>query len=110
VTYDLRPALAAAALDQTAVAAAAAVIVVAAVYRRSAGKYGARAERYAVLEAGHAAQNILLEAVALGLAAVPVGAFDDAAVKRALALPQEHEPLYLLAVGRPIDGPRGTAG
>lgn len=101
---DLRPALAAAALDQAAVAAAAAVIVVAAVYARNAGKYGVRGERYAALEAGHAAQNILLEAVALGLAAVPIGAFDDDAVKRVLALPNGHEPLYLIAVGRPAAG------
>lgn len=102
--HDLRPALAAAALDQSAVAAAAAVIVVSAVYGRSAARYGARAERYAVLEAGHAAQDILLEATALGLAAVPIGAFDDDAVKRVLALPHDHEPLYLLALGRPAGG------
>ncbi|HUP33232.1 MAG TPA: SagB/ThcOx family dehydrogenase [Gaiellaceae bacterium] len=98
---DLRPALAAAAFRQDVVAEAPAVFAVTAVYERSAAKYGARAERYAKLEAGHVAQNILLEAVALGLGAVAVGAFDDEAVQQALRLPSDHAPLYLVAVGAP---------
>jgi nitroreductase len=53
------------------------------------------------MDIGHAAGNLLLQAVALGLASVPVGAFDDAAVKQALALPQPEEPMYILPVGHP---------
>lgn len=98
---DVRPQLAAAALGQGAVAAAAAVFVVTAVYERTAVKYGARAERYVHLEAGHAAQNLLLQAVADGLAAVPIGAFVDADVQSVLTLPADHEPLYLVPVGYP---------
>lgn len=98
---DHRPELARAALGQAAVADAAAVFLVGAVYARTGVKYGARAERYATLEAGHAVQNLLLAAVALELAAVPIGAFDDERVASTLGLPGDESPLYLVAVGRP---------
>lgn len=99
---DLRPALARAALGQTAVSSAAAVFVVAADYGRTARKYGpARSPRYVHLEAGHAAQNLLLQAVALGLGGVPVGAFDDEQVHKAISLPSAEQPVYLVAVGHP---------
>ena len=76
------------------------VFVVAAVYERTARKYGQeRSPRYVHLEAGHAAQNLLLQAVALDLGAVPVGAFDDAGVRTALSLPADHQPLYLIPAG-----------
>lgn len=67
----------------------------------TARKYGQRAERYATLEAGHVAQNLLLTATALRLHAVPIGAFDDAAMRRALELAEHDTPLYLIAVGPP---------
>ncbi|HEY6057412.1 MAG TPA: SagB/ThcOx family dehydrogenase, partial [Candidatus Limnocylindrales bacterium] len=82
---DARSALERAALDQASVGSAPLVIAISAVVERTEVWYGAdRAERYVALEAGHAAQNVLLEAVSLGLGAVPVGAFDDAAVGRIL--------------------------
>ncbi len=97
---DQRAALAKAALGQGWVAQGAVVLVITAVYQRTARKYGhERAPRYVHLEAGHAAQNVCLECTALGLGTVPVGAFDDDAVKRVLRLPDEFEPLYLLPVG-----------
>lgn len=102
VPGDQRGALAAAAYGQSAVADAAVVIVITAVYARTAEKYGEeRAFRYAAMEAGHAAQNVLLQAVALGLGAVPVGAFDDAQVGQLLRLDMGEAPLYLIAVGHP---------
>jgi SagB-type dehydrogenase family enzyme len=88
--------------SQEQVRDAPAVFVIAAVYARTESKYGkARAPRYVHMEAGHAAQNLLLQAVALGLAGVPVGAFEDDLVQRALALPGDQKPLYLIPVGRP---------
>jgi nitroreductase len=51
------------------------------------------------MEAGHAAQNLALQATALGLGSVTVGAFDDAAVARLLRLPSDEAPLYLMPVG-----------
>ena len=60
---------------------------------RSAERYGPRAQLYAELEAGHAAQNLLLQGTALGLGSLPVGAFDPDAVREALALPADHTAL-----------------
>jgi SagB-type dehydrogenase family enzyme len=100
-TRDLRSALESAALGQRPIADAPAVFVIAAVEARTRRKYGARTERYVAMEAGHAAQNLLLQAVALGLGGVPIGAFDNGRVARALALPAGERPLYLLPVGHP---------
>lgn len=91
-----------AALDQEAITQAPAVFVIAAVYERTSRKYGAaRTPRYLHMEVGHAAQNLLLEAVALGLGGVPIGAFEDEALQKALALPVDQRPLYLVPVGHP---------
>jgi SagB-type dehydrogenase family enzyme len=100
---DLREGVWRAGLEQDSLRDPPAVFVLTAVYERTAVKYGARAERYVHLETGHAAQNLLLQAVALDLGAVPIGAFDDEGVKAALSLPEDHEPLYLIPVGRPAD-------
>jgi len=96
---DLRSALAGAALQQRWVREAPAVFIFSAVRERTSRRYGQRAERYIHMEAGHAAQNLLLQAVALGLAAVPVGAFYDDQVAEILGLPQDEAPLYLIPVG-----------
>ena len=95
---DLRAELAAAALNQSAVRTAPLTLVITAVYARTVKKYGARGRRYVELEAGHVAQNVLLQAVAHGLAAVPIGAFDDHRLTHALRLPGDHAPLYIVAV------------
>lgn len=96
---DTRQDLCAAALGQGSVSQAAVDIIICAVYSRLSVKYGQRSQRYAHIEAGHIAQNIHLEAVALGLGSVPVGAFDDAAVARVCRLPEGCEPLYIIPVG-----------
>ena len=101
---DLRDPLAAAALGQGCVRTAPAVVVISAVTERTAAKYRGRAERYVHMEVGHAAQNILLEAVSLGLGAVPVGAFEDARVRQVLKLPENQAPLMLIPVGQPAQG------
>ena len=98
---DRRAALAAAALGQEWVASPPAVLVLTAVYRRTMVKYGERGIRYVHMEAGHAAQNVALQATALGLGVVTVGAFSDADVKAVLGLDGSEEPLYLLPVGWP---------
>jgi SagB-type dehydrogenase family enzyme len=99
---DVRQALYEAALQQDPVRQAPAVFVVTAVYERTEKKYGTdRGPRYVHLEAGHAAQNLLLQATALGFGAVPIGAFHDQEVCEALGLPSDHSPLYLVPVGHP---------
>lgn len=99
---DVRTGLYQAAVRQGWVREAAAVFVLTAVFERTAQKYGVeRSPRYVHMEAGHAAQNLLLEAAALRLGAVPVGAFEDEKIQGVLGLPTNHEPLYLIPVGHP---------
>lgn len=54
-----------------------AVLMLSAVMGRSEIKYGERAYRFAVLEAGHLAQNLCLCAAALDLPSCAVGGFGD---------------------------------
>lgn len=69
---------------------------------RISGRHGEeRGTRYADFEAGHAGQNLLLQAVALDLGGVPLGSFDDRAVCQLLELPDGEKPRYLFALGRP---------
>ena len=98
---DVRAQLQAAAFDQAAVGDAPLVIVLTGMIARTEVKYGERAARYVDLEAGHAAQNVLLEATALDLVALPVGSFDDQRVRAVLRAPVSETPLYLLPVGWP---------
>jgi len=92
--------LADAALGQQAIRGAPACFIVSGVYSRTAAKYGKRAQRYVHIEVGHAAQNILLQAVALGLGGVTIGAFQDGEVKKLLSLEKEESPLYIVPVGK----------
>jgi nitroreductase len=62
--------------------------------------YGRRGIRYVDMEAGHAAQNLCLQAVALDLKSVVIGAFQDEAIQRIALLPEDEAPLYLVPVGR----------
>ncbi len=100
---DYRQALSQAAMSQASVRQGAIAIVITAIYARVTGQYGERGTRFAHLEAGHAAQNVCLEAVALGLGTVTVGAFDDSSVKTVLGAAADEEPLYILPVGRTVD-------
>ncbi len=97
--HDFIDDLASVALGQQCIRESSAVVVIAAVYERIEQKYGRRGERYVKVEAGHAAQNILLQAVSQGIGAVPVGAFHDDDVRKVLSLPSDHEPLYLIPLG-----------
>jgi SagB-type dehydrogenase family enzyme len=100
---DYRRGLYEAALEQVAILNAPAVFVITAVYERTSVKYGEdRSPRYVHLEAGHAAQNLLLQATALGLGGVPIGAFYDEQVKDVLSLPPDQQPLYIIPVGHLI--------
>jgi SagB-type dehydrogenase family enzyme len=109
---DKRAELSKAALGQPSIKDAAIDIVIAGIYERTTGKYGApvRDERtgsyyprgvgYVYMEAGHAAQNVLLQSVSLKLGTVTLGAFSDDDVKRVTGMRGDERPLYILPVGR----------
>lgn len=98
---DRRGALAEAALGQSAVASAAVTLVVTGVVARTRAKYGDRAERFVDLEAGHVAENVLLQATALGLGGVPIGALEEQRVRDVVGVSADETPIYLIAIGHP---------
>jgi SagB-type dehydrogenase family enzyme len=62
------------------------------------------AVRFVHLEAGHATQNLILQAASLGLGVCTITSYNVAMVYETLKLPREHRPIYLLPVGFPKDG------
>ncbi len=98
---DLRAELADAALGQDQVKVAPAVIAIAGAVARTASKYGQRATRYVLMEVGSAAQNIHLQAAALRLGTVVIGAFRDARVMQVLGMSDEESPFCIMPIGRP---------
>lgn len=96
---DRRKETALASLWQTWMSRAPVLFIITAEYRRITGKYGDRGIRYALIEAGHAGQNLFLQTEAPGLGAGIVGAFQDAEVSRIAGLPPHHEPLLIIPVG-----------
>lgn len=102
---DVRGELADAARNRWFLAQAPCVLAISIVPRRDAERYGERWQlRYLPIEAGRAVERTLLQAVALGLASVPVSEFDDARVSHILILSRQETPLYLLPVGWPAQG------
>ncbi|URN18930.1 thiopeptide-type bacteriocin biosynthesis protein [Streptomyces sudanensis] len=64
-------------------------------------RYGLRALRLALLEAGHLTQTLLLAAGALGLGGTPLGGFHDDLAQELFGLDDLDHPLqYLLPLGR----------
>jgi len=98
---DLRRDLAKAALDQGFIIDAPVDIIICALYPRTSYTYGRRGERYVHMEVGHVGENIHLQAVALGLATVEVGAFDDEEVRKILGVEEQIKPLYIMPLGKP---------
>ncbi len=99
---DLRQKLADTALGQSFIANCPVDIVVCALHPRTAYRYGRRGERYVHMEVGHVGQNVSLQAVALGLATVMVGAFEDEEVGKVLKLEEQIKPLYIIPIGKPV--------
>jgi len=89
-----------AAFNQKCLSQAPVAISICAVYERTTKTYGKRGERYVPIDTGHAAENIALQAVALGLATVMVGAFEDKKVSEILELDDEMKPMYIIPVGK----------
>jgi SagB-type dehydrogenase family enzyme len=92
--------LARAALDQEFIVEAPVDIVICAIYYRTSYRYGGRGERYVHIEVGHVGENIHLQALALGLATVEVGAFHDEEVRKVLGVQEQTKPVYIMPLGR----------
>jgi SagB-type dehydrogenase family enzyme len=97
---DLRPDLARATLDQEFIIDAPVDIVICAIYHKTSYRYGRRGERYVHIEVGHVGENIHLQAVALGLATVEIGAFHDEEVRKVLGVDEQIKPLYIMPLGK----------
>lgn len=97
---DMREELYAAAMEQAWVKEAAADLVIMGVYERTTVKYGDRGVQYVHMEAGHAAQNVYLQATALGLGTVTIGGFYEGQVAEVLHAPENEKPLYVMPLGR----------
>jgi SagB-type dehydrogenase family enzyme len=74
--------------------------VIGAVYKRTEKKYGSRARQYVHMEVGAAAENVYLQAIALGVGTVLVGAFDDEVVKKIVGMGQDEEPVCIMPLGK----------
>ncbi|KKG16869.1 nitroreductase [Methanosarcina sp. 2.H.T.1A.6] len=96
---DMRTKLSEAALSESMIKNAPVSLVISAVYPRITSKYGKRGLRYAHMEAGHAAQNVYLLGVELGIGTCAVGAFADEEIKKVLKMPANEDPLYILPLG-----------
>ncbi|MGB8226657.1 MAG: SagB family peptide dehydrogenase [Sedimentisphaerales bacterium] len=105
VSGDVRPILSAASFGQRVVQNSPCVFVISGSVIKLEARYRGRGEKFAYLEAGHIAQNIHLQAVSLGLGSVPIGVFEPKSVAGICKLPENLEPLYLIAVGYPAARP-----
>ncbi len=89
---------------QSTIQNAPAILVFSGVYERTTAKYGGRGIRYVHMEAGHASQNVYLQAESLHLGTVVIGAFQDEDVRAVLALPENEQPLSIMPIGKHDDG------
>lgn len=100
VPGDKRAGLKDAALGQDQIKQAAAALLISAFPDRTTKKYRERGIRYVHMEAGHAAQNVYLQATALGLGTVVIGAFHDEAVRKVMNMTDREHPLFIMPIGR----------
>jgi len=97
---DKRQALYNASYQQDMILNAPASIVYSAVFEQTTQRYGQRGrERYVCMDLGHSAENVYLQAIALGLGTCAVGSFSDNDVKLVVGMPQQEEPLYIMPIG-----------
>jgi SagB-type dehydrogenase family enzyme len=100
---DIRVELATASMGQASVRQGAVSFVVTVDYGKMTARFGDKGERFGTLEAGHAAQNLCLQATALDLGLVTAGAIYDDQVAEVLDLPENLTPLYVIPVGQKIE-------
>jgi SagB-type dehydrogenase family enzyme len=99
---DVRADLQRTAGNQSPVGSAPLCIAIAINTRRMELEFGPWAERLCLLEAGAAAENVLIEATAIGLVGIPIGAFEPERAREVLGLGQRVHPVLLLPLGHPL--------
>jgi nitroreductase len=52
------------------------------------------------MDLGHSAENVYLQAYALKIGTCAIGAFSDQALKAAVGMTKDEEPLYIMPLGR----------
>lgn len=102
VAGDRRRELAAAA-DQDSMRFSACALLLAAVEERCVARHAERTGKFIAIEAGHASENVYLQAAALELSVCVVGTFSVRDVRRVMQLPAGQEPLFFLTIGRPAN-------
>jgi SagB-type dehydrogenase family enzyme len=78
-------------------------LLVTAMFWRTRFKYGPRGYRFALLEAGHLMQNLLLVATALGLGSVPIGGLFDRRADELLGVDGVNESVLYAAHVGPVE-------
>lgn len=105
--HDTKRRLAEAALNQFFIEKAPVVVIILADLNRSKQRYGSRgANLYCIQDTAAAIQNMLLAAVALGLGACWVGAFQEDMVSAVIKVPEGFRPVAIVPVGRPAEKPK----
>lgn len=97
---DVRGMLATTTSMQETILRAGCNIILAGSARKLYAQFRDEAKKYMLLEAGHVAQNIQLQAVCLDLGSVTIGGFNAKELSRICKLPKELEPIYIISVGR----------
>ena len=98
---DVRRELAHAAIDQACLERASVIMILAMNQKRMKLEFGPWAERLCLLEAGAIAENVLIEATAIGLAGIPIGAFHPQAVREILGISGRQDPVLMIPLGHP---------
>lgn len=100
LSEDVSSPLMRASLSQSMIVDAGVVLIFGAVFERTTERYGERGYRYVYNEIGHASQNVHLQAAALGMGTVVIGAYRDEEVEEVLQLGPEIRVLYMMPVGK----------
>jgi len=98
-TFELSPAF----VQRDVIEGAACVWLVTALFERTTFKYGNRGYRFALIEAGHLAQNANVVATAMNIGVLNMGGFFDRDVDAFLGIDGlNHSTLYALAFGKAV--------
>jgi SagB-type dehydrogenase family enzyme len=105
IREDMRKKMSAAAPNKEAVAGAPCGIIVAGSPGKNAARYGGKAQKFMLLDAGRIVQNVHLQALSLELASLTIADFNTNKLRKICRLPQDIEPIYLICVGYPSQEP-----